>query len=94
MAKKVEKIILTPSKARDLKIGGKVRRVWARLLKAGEAEGIDRDKIEAFVSSGGLYADEEQRKQIARDLGIDPDSIIAFLEALAPFILEMMAACS
>lgn len=93
MAKK-QKMELTAGQIRDMKLGGRVRRQWNKILKVGESCGLKRETITALVVNGWLEADDEDRKAIATKLGIDIDSLLEFAEAIAAMVAEIMASCA
>lgn len=79
---------------RDLKLGIRARRNWAKVVAVGEKCGLTNEQVRGFVTQGGFIKSDADRKALADGLNIDWEGLTEFMEALAPIIIEMMAACA
>jgi hypothetical protein len=77
----------------DLKLGVRSRRGWAKSIVLAKQHGISEQQWRGFVTGGGLNGTDDTKKTLAATLGIDWNNLLAFLQALAPIIIQMMAAC-
>ena len=79
---------------RDEANGIRMRRFNAKVDALAKRYGLDPDAARAFaVSSITDACRDTDRKAVASDLGIDWQGLTQFMEALAPIILQFMAAC-
>jgi hypothetical protein len=81
---------------RDEANGIRLRRFNAKFDALAKRHGVDPDAARAFAASSVTDAcrTDLDRKAVADSLGIDWEGLTEFMEALAPIILEFMAACA
>lgn len=79
---------------RDKENGLRLRRFNARFDVLAKRHGIDPEAARAYLASNVTGAcSEVDRRAMAETLGIDWEGLTQFIEALAPIIMQFMAAC-
>jgi hypothetical protein len=80
---------------RDIEAGRRNRKFRAKFRVLAGQKNIDADAAWDYLGQvlTGACNTELDKKVLAGELGIDWAGLTEFMEALAPIILEMMAAC-
>jgi len=79
---------------RDKENGLRLRRFNAKFDVLARRHGVDPEAARAYLASNVAAAcSEVDRRAMAETLGIDWEGLTQFIEALAPIIMQFMAAC-